>query len=154
VSISELKVSFGRFFWSVMNVAFVFWVVGWVIAALSQEIPAAAILPRILYLAAFLMAAPEEIALRGTYGGLATLQQAAKFFQEKWPAWLPPNLLFAAIGYGLAVALQRLPIPGVVGMGVLGALFHLVMVFRGHLFVALDGTSHRQRMFELRNAAE
>ena len=32
-----------------------------------------------------------------------------------------------------------------------GAVLHLVMVFRGHLFAALDGTSHRQRMYRLRS---
>jgi hypothetical protein len=32
-----------------------------------------------------------------------------------------------------------------------GALLHLVMVFRGYLFAALDGTSHRQRMYRYRS---
>ena len=33
-----------------------------------------------------------------------------------------------------------------------GALLHLVMVFRGHLFAALDGSSHRQRMYRYRSS--
>ena len=33
-----------------------------------------------------------------------------------------------------------------------GALLHVVMVFRGFLYVALDGSTHRQRMYKFRGA--
>jgi hypothetical protein len=31
---------------------------------------------------------------------------------------------------------------------------HLIMLFRGYLFRELDGSSHRQRMFRWRSAAD
>ena len=44
-----------------------------------------------------------------------------------------------------------IPFGSIIQPVVYGALLHLVMVFRGHLFAALDGTSHRQRMYKYRS---
>jgi len=84
--------------------------------------------------------------------------RAVRFLQSNWLEWGVPNaLLLAALWLVLgeaAVSLGVLGLPGVLVLSALvGGLFHLVMVFRGHLFAALDGTSHRQRMFRYRTTA-
>ena len=101
---------------------------------------------------------PEVIYQRHTYGGLATIQRAVQFLQANWMEWGVPNLLLLALlwlawrdGLGL---LMQVGTAGVVLWSIFfGSLLHLVMVFRGHLFAALDGSSHRQRMFRYRTAA-
>ncbi len=61
--------------------------------------------------------------------------------------WLAAAALAALVAVlGLAV-----PVP-IVGELLVGAALHVVMVFRGNLFRALDGSSHRQRMFTRRIA--
>ena len=100
-----------------------------------------------------LNAAPEVIYTRGTRSGVDTITQSVRFLQENWIEWFVPNLVLLAALYFLIeeVAWRLGPLPGIVFGLVMGAVFHGVMVFRGNLFAALDGTSHRQRMFKFRN---
>ena len=56
------------------------------------------------------------------------------------------------IEHDIWLLLLRLPYGFYVASLVGGALFHVIMVFRGHLFGELDGSTHRQRMFRHRNA--
>src|SRR5262249_55552383 len=110
---------------------------------------------RLLALAAVILlnAAPEVIYQRGSYGGLETVQRSIRFLQANWIEWGIPNLAILAIWWYL----PRYPLASLGVLGtiitevVFGALLHLVMVFRGHLFAALDGTSHRQRMYRYRS---
>ena len=56
------------------------------------------------------------------------------------------NLVGGSVVAALAVAmLAAIPL-AIVG----GPLFHVFMVFRGHLFKVLSSSSHRQRMFRYR----
>jgi hypothetical protein len=48
---------------------------------------------------------------------------------------------------GAAMLLAAYAQATIVGTILLGAALHAAMVFRGYLFLALDGSSHRQRMF-------
>ena len=149
VSIAELGKSFGSYFWAVINVGFVVWVIEWLMSlALARNRQAVAIM-MIVRFAEFVLlnATPEVIYLRGTYGGLATVQRSFNFVQANWIEWFIPNLAVgAAFWWGVPFLVGiGVPLP-IVGVGV-GALFHLVMVFRGFLFEVLDSTSHRQRMF-------
>jgi hypothetical protein len=43
-----------------------------------------------------------------------------------------------------------LPFAAVTAPILIGALLHVLMVFRGFLFEILDGSTHRQRMFRFR----
>src|SRR6266851_341468 len=152
VSVAEIGRSIGAYFWSTVNLFFVIWVAEMIPGFLRINLPANLMLALKLIALILLSAAPEAIYQRGTYGGLATIQRSISFLQEHWIEWLLPSaILLAALwwmpefyGFGLTGML--------VNAAVKGAIFHLGMVFRGHLFVALDGSTHRQRMFKYRSA--
>jgi hypothetical protein len=156
VQLGELKRAFGAYFWSVLNLAFVVWVARLLLSMVLRQNPSGGTLMLLFYLAAFVLvnAAPEIIYQRGSYGGMQTIRESLSFIQANWIEWFLPNIAFGALlvfawmysgwlGQSLVV---RLFVDVV-----LGAIFHAVMVFRGHLFAALVGSSHRQRMFKYRN---
>lgn len=160
VQLSEFRKSIGVYFWSVANVLFVYWIARLLLDMLLSHSPEARSAEIALKLVALVLlnAVPEVIYQKHTYGGLATIQRAIEFLQGNWLEWGVPNLLLLAglwvlLTYGLGM---------VVGLGtaglvlwslIFGSVLHAVMVFRGHLFAALDGSSHRQRMFRYRTAA-
>ena len=154
VKLDEFGRSIGAYFWSIANLFFVLWVATLVIRLL---VPPAqqGVFGQLLFLAAVILlnAAPEVIYQRGSYGGLDTAQRCIRFLQENWIEWGIPNLLLLAIGYLLLSypLAAFIPFGSIIQPVVYGALLHLVMVFRGHLFAALDGTSHRQRMYKYRS---
>jgi len=160
VQLNEFRKSIGAYFWSVANVLFVYWVASFILGGLLSRSPQARGAEVALQLVALVLlnAVPEVIYQRHTYGGLATIQRAVQFLQANWLEWGIPNLLLLAVlwlvlkyGLGLVVDLGN---AGLVLWSVaFGSLLHVVMVFRGHLFAALDGSSHRQRMFRYRTAA-
>lgn len=157
VSITDLKDSFLRLLWPVVGVGFVLWIASILLnlfARASTQGPAIATLFELaVVLFVYVNPTPEVIYRWGMTSGLATLGRSFSFIQDNWIEWYVPNLL---LGAGLWFAWTRLPHAGVGGYilwVVLGALLHVGMVFRGHLFQALDGTSHRQRMFRYRTGS-
>jgi len=150
----EFAKSVGPYFWSVANLFFVFWVAQLLLSFLTSGTPQAPTFAILLDLAAFILlnASPEMIYQRGSYGGLETTRRSIAFLQANWIEWGIPNLLFLGLFWWFPdEQLQTLGTVGWVLDDILkGALFHLAMVFRGHLFAALDGTSHRQRMYRWR----
>lgn len=154
VEVTALKQSILPYFWSVLNLMFVLWVVEFLLAAGLRNSDQATYIFFITRLAAFVLlnACPEIIYLKGSYGGIATIQGSIEFIHRNWIEWFVPNLLFGAVFfYGLPAAL-RVGVPLWIMPIVGGALLHVVMVFRGHLFQELDRSSHRQRMFKYRTA--
>ena len=155
VGLDEFGQSIKAYFWSVANLFFVFWIASLVIEYGVQP-PQQGLAFKLLELAAWILlnAAPEVIYQRGTYGGLETIQRSIRFLQENWIEWGIPNLLILAAWWFFPPRpLWELGQLGAVLEGVIeGALLHVVMVFRGHLFAALDGTSHRQRMYRWRSS--
>jgi hypothetical protein len=157
-SVKELRKGFGAFFWSVMGLQFVLWIANWGISmALEGTSKKAALTIAITLIEAVaLNAAPETIYIKGTRGGIDTITASFNFLQENWIEWFIPNGLLLAGVYGLVVVVlpalsgSSFWIAAVVLALGAGALFHVVMVFRGVLYLALDGTSHRQRMYKYR----
>jgi len=159
VSLRELRVSIGKYLWSVLAVVFVLWVAQFLLAMALPRTPNAALFFRFFNLAAFILlnAVPEVLYLRGIHGGLATFERSFRFIQENWLEWFIPNLpLLALAWFGVdLVGLLFAFVPSLNPIALMlvaafGALFHTFMVFRGHLFEALDGSSHRQRMYRSR----
>jgi hypothetical protein len=155
VSLGELRNSIGAYFWSIINVFFVFWVATLVLSLLFAGNANGGALLLALWIVAVvaLNATPEVIYLRGSYGGMQTIAASWAFLKAHWIPWFAVNVPLLA-----AVVLLREVVPPVPFLGPLlgdalaGAALHVVMVFRGNLFRALDGSSHRQRMFMQRVA--
>lgn len=155
VDLKDFKRSLGAYFWTWMNLFFVLWVVDLLLGlTLSANERRAEILTAVALMKLLVLnATPETIYLKGTWGGLDTIQRSFRFLQENWIEWFIPNgLLLAAVYFGA----QRLAgLWGGLGLVVValgaGAVLHVAMVFRGFLYQALDGSTHRQRMFRYRN---
>jgi hypothetical protein len=151
MDLADLKKSFLVYFWSLMGLFFVIWIAEILLGAVLGQNPNKGVIFAGLYLVALVVLnpAPEIIYLKGTRGGMDTITRSVTFIQENWIEWFIPNgLIFFGAWAGFQ-QLQRLPSAvSIVASLVAGALFHVVMVFRGHLFEALDGSTHRQRMFK------
>ena len=163
VSLREFPLSFRAYFWPIISVYFVYFIASLLLGAVVRGAEQGGAILIGLELVAFIAfnAAPEVLyQQRSTGRGLATLQTAFKFLQENLLTWGIPNVLIAGglyflLGPGLSafaadtrtMGMQLWELP------VLAVFVHVLMVFRGHLFKALAGSSHRQRMFKFRNAA-
>lgn len=153
VSLGEMKRSFGAYLWSIVNVYFVVWVASLVVQLLlggSSNSTAVLYALWIVAVVAF-NAVPEVIYLRGTYGGMQTIAASWDFLKAQWIPWAAANVPLLALLALLALVAGYVRLP-VVGEVVLGAVLHVIMVFRGNLFRVLDGSSHRGRMFARRVA--
>ncbi len=149
----DLKKSFLVYFWSLMGLFFVLWIAEIVLGAVFAQNPNRNVILRGLDLIAFVVLnpAPEIIYLKGTRGGMDTISRSVKFIQENWIEWFIPNLLIGFAAYWLAEQLADVPRAVSIVAALAGAaVFHGVMVFRGHLFEALDASTHRQRMYKFR----
>lgn len=158
VNLRDLKASLGAYFWTWMNVFFVLWIVELLLGAVLAANPQRDAILRVVGLMELLIlnAAPEIVYLKRTWGGLETIQRSFRFLQENWIEWFIPNGLiigawFYASSHGLLLLLGTLG--GLTAAVVVAAALHLFMVFRGFLFEALDGSTHRQRMFRYRSNA-
>jgi len=155
VRISEFGRSIGTYLWSVVNLYFVLWIATFLLNLALRTNPRIAYLSEQLFSLASLILlnpAPEIIYLRGTYGGMATVQRSVAFVQQNWIEWFAPNLPLAALAYLVRdILYPAYTLTPLIAAIPIGALFQLAMVFRGHLFLALDGSTHRQRMFRYRS---
>lgn len=151
-SLSDFKASIGAYFWSWVNLFFVLWIVDLLLSRTVAMNPnGVAILQVVSFMELVVLnAAPEIIYLKRSYGGLETIQRSFAFLQENWIEWFVPNGLVLG-GLWLFLRAGGLELFGMLGsIGFLllaGAAFHVLMVFRGFVFEALDGSTHRQRMF-------
>ncbi len=145
ISGRDLQRSFGAYLWPVVNVFFVVWLASLAFGLFLGGNPDSAALLYALWIVALvaLNAVPEVIYLRGSHGGMQTIAANWEFLKAQWIPWFAANVPLLGV-VTLIAAYVQMPI---VGTMVLGAAVHVAMVFRGHLFGALDRTSHRQRMF-------
>jgi hypothetical protein len=150
VSARQLQTSLGAYLWAIVNVYFVICIASLALGlALGRNPNAAALLYALWIVAAIaLNALPEVIYQRQTHGGMQTIAASWDFLKQQWIPWFAANVPLLAALAALAAASSFVPLGDVV----VGCAFHLAMVFRGNLFRALDGSSHRRRMFEQRVA--
>jgi hypothetical protein len=148
-SAAELRASLGAYLWAVVNVFFVLWIASFALQLVVGASPNGTAVVLALWIVASVAfnAVPEVIYLRGTHGGMETIAGSWDFLKQQWIPWFAANLpLLLFLGL-VSLSAQTLPFVGEI---VAGALLHIVSVFRGYLFIALDGSSHRRRMFQQR----
>jgi hypothetical protein len=150
ISGRDLQRSFAAYLWPVVNVFFVVWITSLALDLAVGGNPNEAALPYALWIVALaaLNAVPEVIYLRGMHGGMQTISASWKFLKAQWIPWFAANLPLL----GAVILIVAYVQASIVGTVLLGGAVHVVMVFRGNLFLALDRSSHRQRMFAQRVA--
>lgn len=151
VSLRDLPTSIGSYFWTWVNLFFVLWIVDILLGPmrLSPDGQRLRTVITIMELV-ILNAAPEVIYVKRTSGGLDTIGRSFSFLQDNWIEWAIPNALLLGVVWLFlegSINLSALPWPSTTVPILLGGVLHIAMVFRGYLFVALDTSSHRQRMF-------
>jgi hypothetical protein len=150
ISGRDLQRSFGAFLWPVVNVFFVVWLASLALGLALGGNPNGAALLYALWIVALvaLNAVPEVIYLRGVHGGMQTISASWEFLKAQWIPWFAANLPLLGVVALVAAYVQE----SIVASLLLGGALHVAMVFRGNLFLALDRSSHRQRMFAQRFA--
>ncbi|MBN8547992.1 MAG: hypothetical protein J0M12_01615 [Deltaproteobacteria bacterium] len=162
----------GGLFFNIISVAFIFFIVQFVLQQLTQGLDAKFLLMCVqLGIVIVFNAIPEVIYLHRIESTYA-LSEAARFTRDNWIEWFAPLLLVLApvlLASPLSVLLMlahsdpMLP-PFIVVTGVLNSNFGQAtafllpllalliaiwyMVFRGHLFQALSSGTRRQRMYK------
>jgi hypothetical protein len=169
----EFKRSFGVRFWDVISVMFAFFLIGYLIGALTAPLAGEANGPAvsaILAIAtAFFFNAVPELLYQGRSRSFTLLIDSARFMLANPVAWLLPNLVFAAAALAAGGGLHSYrPAELLITFGttfssptgvitlLMGlprwaapiALFglHYVMIFRGLLFAALTSGSGNARL--------
>lgn len=101
---------------------------------------------------------PETIYLK-SYGSWESVQSAFEFMGENWLNWILPNVIFLGaiylitgnvitniftthLSFNMAFSIRNI-ILYIVGQG----LFSFTMIYRGHLYKILSGSTRRKRMF-------
>jgi len=150
ISGRDLQRSFGAYLWPVVNVFFVVWLSSLALGLLVGGNPNGAALQYALWIVALvaLNAVPEVIYLRGVHGGVQTIVAGWEFLKAQWIPWFAANVPLLGVVILIAAYVQA----SIIGTIILGAALHVAMVFRGNLFLVLDRSSHRQRMFAQRAA--
>ena len=141
--------SFGAYLWDVVGVSFALWLFWFVATPFLHQLPQGhvAVLAIQLVLVVLFNAVPELIYL-GHSGLVDLLARSYQFIAANWIEWFPPNLLLIA---GMEL-LWRMPLgegaPFLLLRVALVSLFlYFAMVVRGFLFIELDGTTRRARLF-------
>ncbi|MDP2309155.1 MAG: hypothetical protein Q8P18_24240 [Pseudomonadota bacterium] len=161
---AAVRSNLGASTWDIINVLFPIWIVDLLLSLLGVP----AVVPLVFGIAVvlFLNPVPEMIG-RSRNGGLELLREAAQFMMNHGPEWLIPQVGALALLW-LAFPTQALPIlslfgprfgftttgslamsagSGAVGWAIgfgLVALVHLLMLFRGALYLRLSGAGGRR----------
>jgi hypothetical protein len=181
VTLKDIQLSIGRYFWDVIGVGFVLWVPVMLLEKGAQTNPNGTFLLAALFLLLFILLnpAPEVIYQVRHDSPLDVLRESYEFVVENWLEWFfPLAVLLAPFGlsffFGISGRLGRgagldffqvlilpftllrawlsyLGLPSLTGSFLVLLLTPVaavaMLIFRGHLFAALHGTSRRQRLF-------
>ena len=148
VSWEDFLRSFGAYLWDVVAVSFALWIFWQIMTPLLAQMPQGRVIVLCIELLILVLfnAVPELIYL-GHYPLLQLLARSYQFIANNWIEWFPPNLLLTAL---LALLWLR-PATSAgesIAQSALTALFlYFAMVVRGLLFIELDGSTRRSRIF-------
>ena len=175
VHLSDLKENVGALFGEVISVLFIFWIAG-----LLLQLSAPSLLLVAVPVATLVFNPVPEMVYQERTQSIALLGDALRFMQHNWPEWLGAQLLGAAflVGWGWLVfggldpllglqlvesfgpwfgfvhtgsmALTSLRLGGFVGAALILLFTHFFLLFRGHLYRRLAGSSRRARAWRSR----
>jgi hypothetical protein len=78
---------------------------------------------------------------------LELLSRSYRFIAGNWIEWFPPNLLLMAALVGLSAYGATTMVEWVVRTAATALFLYFAMVVRGLLFIELDGSTRRSRIF-------
>ncbi|GIW44150.1 MAG: hypothetical protein KatS3mg077_1432 [Candidatus Binatia bacterium] len=150
VNLVDFRRSFGMYLWDVVGVSFLSWIYFTFVVPIVASLPQGPALVMCLNIAMFVFfnAVPELIYL-GQMHLLDLFVQSYRFISTNWVEWLPANVAGAA----LFVVLWNLPFPpplSWIPLLVSPLLAYFFMVMRGLLFIELQSSSQRGRIFRYR----
>lgn len=148
VSWGDFGRSFGVYLWDFVAVFFAFWVFSQLSTLVLSQLPQGHVIFVCLILVAFVLfnAVPELIYL-GHYNLATLLARSYEFVANNWIEWFPPNLLLA-VGFIILWGYPtNSPVAWVVQGAVSALFFYFAMIVRGLLFIELDGSTRRSRLF-------
>jgi hypothetical protein len=148
VTWEDFRRSFGMYLWDVVGVSFALWIFWQLVTPLLQQAPQGAVIILCIELLILVLfnAVPELIYL-GHHPLLQLLSRSYQFVASNWIEWFPPNLLLIAAFVALW-AYDATSMAERVVQTVVSALFlYFAMVVRGLLFIELDGSTRRSRIF-------
>jgi hypothetical protein len=181
LGLTDLRESFGQYFWDVIGVGFILWMPIWLLDKGLEANPYGKFLGAAIFLLLFILLnpAPEVIYQVRHDSPLDVLRESYEFVLENWIEWfLPLAVVIAPFGLSFFFAIsgrlgrgagldffQVLVLPFTLlenwlhylGFGDASkwVLFLLtpplavaMLLFRGHLFAGLHGSTRRQRLFQ------
>lgn len=148
VSWEDFRRSFGMYLWDVVGVSFALWIFWQVVMPLLQQMPQGHVIVLCIELLILVLfnAVPELIYL-GHYPLLQLLSRSYQFIASNWIEWFPPNLLLMAAFVGLWAYGGTTVVERVVQTAATALFLYFAMVVRGLLFIELDGSTRRSRIF-------
>jgi len=140
--------SFGVYLGDFVAVLFVLWLFSQVASLVLSQLPEGHVVILCLVLVGLVVfnAVPELIYL-GHYNLAALFARSYQFVANNWIEWFPPNLFLLATLAALWMYPADSTIKWVVQLAVSSLFFYFAMVVRGLLFIELDGSTRRSRIF-------
>ena len=161
INMQIFKDGFKYYLWKIYGVLFIAYLGRILLGILSNMLGGlASALNIVIYLSILIVLnpLPETIYLK-SYSSWESVLNTFEFMQENWLNWLLPNVIFHLVLYfitgnlitnvftthlsfNMVFSIKNIIIY-LVGQG----LFSFIMVYRGHLYKTLSGSTRRKRMF-------
>lgn len=151
----DIKNGFTYYLWKIYGVIFLFFIINLVLGLLSNIIGSGIVwLQLIIYIGGiiFLNPLPETIYIK-SLDTWASVQDSVEFIKENAFNWLIPNLIFSILllslsfrSFGFRMFLFRVR-GGILTYLITAILISVIMIYRGHLYKILSGSTARKRQF-------
>lgn len=161
INVQAFKDGFKYFLWKIYGVLFIAYLASYLLSIVSNMLGSLAfIINIVIYLGMLILLnpLPETIYLK-SYSSWESVQSTFEFMQENWFNWILPNVIFHGVLYFITgniltnVFTTHLSFNMVFGIRniilyIIGqGLFSFTMIYRGHLYKLLSGSTRRKRMF-------
>lgn len=161
INIQIFKDGFKYFLWKIYGVLFIAYLGSYLLSIVSNMLGSLSIIINIvIYLGVLVLLnpLPETIYLK-SYSSWESVQSTFEFMQENWFNWILPNIIFHGLlffitgniltnvftthlSFNMVFGIRNI-ILYIIGQG----LFSFIMIYRGHLYKLLSGSTRRKRMF-------
>ena len=148
VSWDDFRRSFGAYLWDVVGVSFALWIFWQLAMPLLAQVPQGPVIVLCIELLIVVLfnAVPELIYL-GHYSLLQLFSRSYQFIGSNWIEWFPPNLLLMGGFLAILLVPANSMVARVIQAAGAALFLYFAMIVRGLLFIELDGSTRRSRIF-------